>query len=146
MSPTALLLVHLGATLFMTGLIWFVQLVHYPLFAGVGTQGWVTFAASHTRRTRWVVGPPMLVEAAASLLLVVRRPAAVPAAWAWIALGLLAVVWLSTAFVQVPRHRLLADGYDPATVRALVATNWLRTAAWSARAALTLAMVARAMA
>ncbi len=76
---TIFLLAHLAATWYMTGLVWFVQLVHYPLFAGVGTQGWTAYAAAHTRRTRWVVGPPMLVEAAASLLLVARRPAEVPA-------------------------------------------------------------------
>jgi hypothetical protein len=28
-----LLLAHAAATLFMVGVIWFVQLVHYPLFA-----------------------------------------------------------------------------------------------------------------
>ncbi len=147
MSPSdALLLVHLAATLFMTGLIWFVQLVHYPLFPGVGIPGWTAYAAAHARRTRWVVGPPMLVEAITALLLVLRRPPAVSTSWAWIGLGLLAVVWLSTAFVQVPRHRLLAGGFDADAARALVATNWLRTLAWTARAALALAMVARGMA
>ena len=29
-------LLHLGATLALVGLIWTVQVVHYPLFAGVG--------------------------------------------------------------------------------------------------------------
>ena len=32
-----LLLLHAGATFFMCGLIWFVQIVHYPLFAQVGS-------------------------------------------------------------------------------------------------------------
>ena len=145
MPSTLVLLVHLAATLFMTGLIWFVQIVHYPLFAGVGAPGWTGYAAAHTGRTRWVVGPPMLTEAAAALVLVLRPPAEVPAAWAWTGLGLLAVVWLSTAFIQVPRHRLLADGFDAGVARSLVATNWLRTVAWTARAALALGMVARAM-
>ena len=31
----ALLLVHLAATWFLAGLIWVIQLVHYPLFAAV---------------------------------------------------------------------------------------------------------------
>ena len=33
---TLILLGHLAATLFMVGVIWFVQVVHYPLFAKVG--------------------------------------------------------------------------------------------------------------
>ncbi|MCK6525129.1 hypothetical protein L6R49_27300, partial [Myxococcota bacterium] len=36
MSSTLLLLIHAAATWFMVGLIWFVQIVHYPLFSAVG--------------------------------------------------------------------------------------------------------------
>ena len=36
-SPDVLLLVHAASTLFMAGVIWFVQVVHYPLMASVGT-------------------------------------------------------------------------------------------------------------
>jgi hypothetical protein len=32
-----LLLANAAATFFMVGVIWFVQVVHYPLFARVGT-------------------------------------------------------------------------------------------------------------
>ena len=31
-------LAHIAATLFMCGAIWFVQIVHYPLFEQVGTS------------------------------------------------------------------------------------------------------------
>ena len=30
------LIIHAAATWFMVGLIWFVQIVHYPMFANVG--------------------------------------------------------------------------------------------------------------
>lgn len=116
-----------------------------PLFAAVGEGGFAAYAADHVRRTGWVVGPPMLVEGATALLLLAWRPAAVPLAWVWVGLGLVGAIWLSTALLQVPRHRLLEVGFDPAVARALVATNWLRTAAWTGRAALALAMVARTM-
>ncbi len=144
-AATVLLLVHAAATCFMLGLIWFVQVVHYPLFAGVGEDAWVSYAAAHTRRTGWVVGPPMLAEAVTGVLLLGTRPDAVPAAWAWVGVGLLVAVWASTALLQVPRHRLLAAGFDVPAWRLLVATNWLRTAAWSARGALALAMIGRAL-
>lgn len=143
--PDLLLLAHLAATLVMVGIIWFVQAVHYPLFASVGDAGWSAYADAHVRRTGRVVGPPMLVEAATTALLLLRRPAAIPAGWVWLGAALLLLVWLSTAFLQVPRHRLLRGAFDPAAARALVATNWLRTAAWTARGLLALAMVARAI-
>ncbi len=72
---TFVLLVHIAATLFMTGLIWFVQIVHYPLFSSVGADGFVAYEAAHTARTTWVVGPPMLLEAGTAALFVWLRPA-----------------------------------------------------------------------
>jgi hypothetical protein len=53
---------------------------------------------------------------------------------------LLAVIWISTAFVQVPCHEQLSQGFDKAVHQRLVWTNWLRTAAWSLRALLVLWM------
>jgi hypothetical protein len=46
---------------------------------------------------------------------------------------LLALIWLSTAVVQVPLHQSLAARYDDSTLRRLVRSNWLRTMAWTAR-------------
>jgi hypothetical protein len=122
----------------MVGLIWFVQVVHYPLFAHLDLAGIV----EHQRRTGWVVGPPMIVEALTAVLLVVERPEGVPATAAWTGLALLAVIWISTALIQVPRHRGLAAGSGE--VRRLVAGNWVRTAAWTARGAVVAWMLAAA--
>jgi len=140
---TTLLIVHAGATLFLTGLIWFVQIVHYPLFDRVGRDAFAAYEVEHSRRTTRVVAPVMLLEAASALLLLEFRPATIPAAWAWAGIVLLGIVWLSTALLQVPRHRSLERGFDGGVHRALVATNWIRTIAWSARSVLALAMTAR---
>ena len=141
-----LVLVHLAATLLMVGIIWFVQVVHYPLFGAVGREGFVAYAADHVRRTGLVVAPLMLVEAATAVALLVTRPASIPARWVWLGFGLLALVWLSTNRLQVPRHRLLGRGFDGEAVRGLVLSNWLRTVAWSGRGVLVLAMVCRLLA
>ena len=123
----ALLLIHAASTLFMTGLIWFVQAVHYPLMACVGAGGFVAYEAEHRRRTTWVVAGPMLVEAATAALLLWFPPAGVPAAVWWAGAGLVGVAWLSTAFFQVPMHDRLSRGFDPRSHRLLTAGNWLRT-------------------
>ena len=138
------LLAHVGATLFMTGVIWFVQLVHYPLFAGVGAAGFSAYAAEHGRRTTWVVMPAMTVELGTGVALALGRPDGIGAAPVWFGLGMLGAIWLSTMLVQVPRHRVLGGGFDDAAWRWLVRTNWLRTAAWTARGVLVLAMAAGA--
>lgn len=56
-------------------------------------------------------------------------------------LGLTGVTWLATAFVSVPQHDRLAVAFDHDAWRRLVVTNWVRTAAWTAHAALVLGVV-----
>ncbi len=133
-------LLHLAATLFMVGVIWFVQVVHYPLFARVGSSGFASYEQAHTRRTGWVVAPPMLAELVTAVLLLWVRPAGVPLWAAGAGLALVAVNWASTWAVQIPFHDRLTRGFDPAVHRRLVATNWLRTAVWSLRGLLVLGM------
>ncbi len=127
-----------ASTLTMFGVIWFVQVVHYPLFARVGADGFAHYASLHATRTTWVVAPPMLVELATSVALLYppMRPGAVRPAEAWAGLLLLVVVWASTALLQVPLHDRLQRGFSEEQVRRLVRTNWVRTSGWSLRAAL----------
>lgn len=135
-SPLWLVLAaHAGVTWAMTGLIWFVQVVHYPLFAAVGPSAFPAYHAAHTRLTTLVVAPLMLAEAALAVGLVVAR---VEPAWAvWTGVTLLGAVWLATFGLSVPRHAwLAAHGADVEVLRTLVATNWIRTLAWTARALL----------
>ena len=140
-----LLLAHAAATLFMVGVIWFVQLVHYPLFARVGRPGFAAYSGSHTRLTGLVVGPPMLLEAATAVALVLWNPPGVSVSLLWAGLFLVAGIWLSTALLQAPRHTTLGDGFDPAVHRFLVTSNWLRTVLWSLRGLVVLCILYQAM-
>ncbi|HEX8384820.1 MAG TPA: hypothetical protein VF576_01480 [Rubricoccaceae bacterium] len=141
----AVFLLHLLATLTMFGAIWTVQVVHYPLFARVGAAGWAAYEAGHQSRITLVVGPAMVVELVTAVLLVLYRPAAFPAGAVLAGALLVGLVWASTAFVQVPLHNALSGGTFDADAHArLVATNWARTAAWTARAGLVLWLAWRA--
>ena len=133
MSVSPLFVAHAALTWAMAGLIWTIQLVHYPLFSGVPADRFPAWHRRHTRRITVLAAPGMLGEAlTAGLLLLAgcREPA-----FLW-SLPLLAVVFASTFLVQVPLHGRLAAGWDPGAHTALVRTNWWRTAAWSARAML----------
>lgn len=134
-----LLLANLAPSLFMTGLIWFVQVVHYPLFGAVGRGEFAEYEKRHTALTAFVVGPPMLVELGAAVALVFYRRAS---ASAWLGLALVGIVWVSTAAFQIPCHGRLESGFDAATHRRLVWTNWIRTSAWTLKSALAICMVA----
>ena len=127
------MLAQAASTTAMVGLIWFVQVVHYPLFGSVGREAFVGYEAQHTRRTTLVVGPLMAVEGVTALMLAVWPPDGVPLALPLVGLGLLAMVHASTVLLQVPDHRALGAGFDRDRWRHLVATNWIRTVGWSAR-------------
>ncbi|MBC8161397.1 MAG: hypothetical protein H7Z42_09275 [Roseiflexaceae bacterium] len=139
------LLVGLAATLFMTGVIWVIQVVHYPLFAQVGSAQFGLYHTGHNARITLVVLLPMLIEALTALVLVVARPTGVPLWTALLGLALVGVIWGSTFLLQVPYHNqlaTLAGEESRAAIAGLVATNWLRTLAWTARSLLMLGVVA----
>lgn len=135
-----LLLVHLGATLCLVGLIWTIQVVHYPLMGDVGSDAFGRYHAAHSTAISWLVIPLMLTELGTALLLL-RYPFDGSTVPAWVGLVLLGVIWLSTALLQVPQHGVLASGFNAEAHRVLVLSNWVRTFAWSARGVLVLWMV-----
>lgn len=137
-SMKLLLLLHLAATLFMTGVIWFVQIVHYPLFNRVGNEQFVLYESAHASLTTLVVFPAMMLELFTAILLILNHNDD----WRlWAGALLLGAIWISTMFVQVPKHSELSAGFNAAVHASLVATNWIRTLAWSARSALMLWLV-----
>ncbi|MEM9984288.1 MAG: hypothetical protein AAF804_04270 [Bacteroidota bacterium] len=117
----------------MTGIIWFVQIVHYPLFTEVGSTGFSHFEAQHRAKTFWVVAPLMLLELGTGLWLLFTRPTWLPLWAAWAGMLGIAGLWLSTFFIQVPLHARLDEGHQPEVIQKLVQSNWLRTAIWSLR-------------
>ncbi len=52
------LLLNLIVTWYMVGLIWLIQVVHYPLFANIPTAAFPDYERQHTHRTAWVVIGP----------------------------------------------------------------------------------------
>lgn len=132
-----LFLLHLFATIFMTGLIWLVQIVHYPLMDGVGIDLFTSYEARHTQTISFVVLPMMLIELGTAILLLLN-PSVFPLKWLWIGFILLLLIWLSTFFIQVPLHQQLSANFDVAAHRKLVNSNWIRTFLWTLRSGILL--------
>lgn len=134
------MLAHFAVTCALVGLIWTIQIVQYPLFDRVGRDAFPVWHAAYTSAITRVVAPLMLVELAGALWLLGVEDHREPAFLA--SLAPLALVWIATAFVQVPLHGRLARGLDPASHCRLVRSNWLRTLAWTARAGLLYTLLA----
>jgi hypothetical protein len=131
-------LVQLATTLPMVGVIWCVQVLVYPQFARVGPAEFVLHHRAHTRLISFIVGPLMVGEVVGAIGWAVDEGGIVSKRESLIGLLLLAVVWGATAVFSVPQHARLERGFDARAHRRLVATNWLRTAAWTARGGLVL--------
>ena len=102
-SLSLISVLHLAATWYMVGLIWFVQRVHYPLMAHVPGAAYEEYHRRHVSLTGLVVGPAMIVEALTAVLLVTQLEGTL-LAWAWRGLALLVMIWLVTAIFSVPAH------------------------------------------
>jgi hypothetical protein len=142
----AVLVAQAAVTWALVGLIWTIQLVHYPLLAGIATDRYPRWQRLHMTRITWVVGPLMIIEgatAAMMALLVWRGGPRELLSWALGGGLLLVLIWLSTALLQAPAHGRLTAGFDPALHRWLMRTNWLRTLLWSARGGLLLLLLLR---
>lgn len=120
-----------ASALVMTGVIWFVQVVHYPLLAIVPVENAKVVAGEHQSRTAWVVGAPMGIEGITTLWLMFDRPVDVPWVFTWAGGACVAVALLCTVLLSVPRHARMAENPDENVGRELVLTNWPRTVAWT---------------
>ena len=126
-----LALVALAAASFMAGVLWVIQIVHYPLLGEVPDASIARVALRHQSLITRVVGPTMIVEVISSLLLLVIVPqnlffvAFVPFILLLIAVGV-------TIFQAVPLHSRIAQGMSHLIPR-LIQINWARTIAWSLR-------------
>lgn len=116
----------------LAGLIWTIQVVHYPLFARLDDDAWEAYMADHGRRITVLVGPLMPANVTVAAILLIRDPGALAVVNAVLAAGVLAL----TGLVFAPLHSRLTR----ATVPRLVALNWIRTAAWSAQVAVAIAL------
>lgn len=109
-------------------LIWLVQVIIYPTFAEIPPDRFARWHSGYTRGVTWIVAPLMFGQVILLIRLLVARPS-----WpACLAAGMVSLAWIATFAIAVPAHdRLQATGLDANTIHRLVATNWIRTAAWT---------------
>jgi hypothetical protein len=117
-------------TSILVGLIWTIQLVHYPSFNFIDPENYKNFQVFHMNAITPLVGPLMGLEMILFLLAINYK--LYPKKLSMIVIFLLILsVWLTTALVSVPFHNTLLNGKDLDAISKLVTTNWIRTLAWT---------------
>ena len=120
-------------------LIWLVQIIIYPSFERIPAVEFVQHHRWYVKRIGSIVGPMMIVEAV-GLVYWLYWDQYSPSSL--IAASLVLVIWLSTFILQVPLHNRLARKKNEAVIRHLVNSNWIRTIAWSVKAAVVSVAIA----
>ena len=112
------------ATCFMAGVIWIVQVVHYPLFDKVGAEGYLEYQRSHMKRITWVVLPAMGLELISGIALFfpqlqrslhwrgIESELNIDSGLLWANLLGLGLIWVSTVLLQVPQNAKLLVGFE----------------------------------
>jgi hypothetical protein len=132
----SILTFHLAATLLMTGVIWIIQLVHYPSFMYIEKNKFVDFEMFHSKQISKVVIPLMLLELVTSVLLIYISS---QQSLLFIANFLLLIAtWLITLFFSARYHKKLVDGFNELYILKLIKTNWARTIFWTTRSVMLL--------
>lgn len=120
-----------AVTWFMTGLIWFVQIVHYPLFASVGSDKFLVYIKAHCNLTGMVVILPMVIQLLLSGLVAFDNKSTY-STLLWLNFALVIVIWILTGFASVPCfNNMCSAGFSESVHGRLVLTNWARTILWS---------------
>jgi hypothetical protein len=137
-------LAYLALSLYDAGMSRVLQLMHYPLYHDVGPTEFSRYIQVNNQRGVVPAILPALATFGVSLLMVWRRPVRVPPAVAMAAVLLNIVVLISTAMWQGRLHSQLAQaGKSGSAIKRLVATNWIRTAAFSIQALLAIWIIDR---
>ncbi len=121
--------IHFLSTSLMVGIIWVIQLLHYPAFHFIKESDYVEFQHFHMERISFIVVPVMVLELFSAFMLVYY----IQSNLLILCLIILLFIWLITFIFFTKLHQSLLDGYDKTIVDKLVRINWSRTILWSIR-------------
>ena len=125
------LLGHLIFTSIMTGVIWVIQIVHYPSFHFIEKELYTAFQKFHMNKISIIVIPIMLAELITGIMLFLDKSSKSP--FLIISFIILVLIWLITGVFFTKAHNELITGYQELVVNQLVVMNWIRTLLWTLR-------------
>lgn len=129
-----ILILNLTASFMLCGLIWTIQLVHYPSFHFFEKAEFESHMSSHKFRISLIVVPLMLTELISSAILGFYAERLI--FLHQVGFVIVVAIWLITFFIQVPLHTKISNDYNEESVTKLVRTNIIRTILWSLKSLL----------
>ena len=119
---------HDFCVIWMTAVIWLVQVLIYPNFRLIPDSEFQEFHKRHCDRISFLVAPMMAqIFLVAGVILEGGRTAE----WVFHAVSIVSI-FAFTALFSVPAHNRLGGGKDDPAIGRLIFWNWARTLLWSA--------------
>ncbi|MDX2247790.1 MAG: hypothetical protein SF052_13480 [Bacteroidia bacterium] len=127
-----LLLTCLSLNLYLTGITWFLQLIHFPLFESVGTNQFHDYHRKFFQKKQFLVLIPTILATLAAFILLWIQPWGTNMVFVKINLGMILAAQAATVILVEPIHKVLSShGYSDKAIRHLTRVNWIPTFAWT---------------
>lgn len=125
-------LIQVVFSLYLLGAIWFIQIVHYPLFIYLKFDSTHNpFSFQHSRSGIALMIAMILELISALILLFIPYPNFLNVLILFI---FSVLTWITTLTIQIPSQNLLKNERNENVIFRLIWTNWLRTALWTLKA------------
>ncbi len=131
---------------FLTGLIWVIQVVHYPLFLSIDESNFRDYEKNHQKKIGPLVAPVMILDLAFSFLILFTEMQQAYRFWLWIVFILNLAIFVSTLVVFAPLHQKLGDSHSRKQIKKLVRLNYFRTFGWTIRSFILIYLLKESMA
>lgn len=142
-----LLLASLGLSLYLMGVHWTFQLVHFPLLTRVGVNEFQDYQTSHQRRVLWTARIPRVIALGLGIVLILLEPWGISMTELYLYTGTLVLATLiSFAFIRPLQAMLSKQGYSTKMIQTMTRLYWTRTILSTAGATILLVIVARLLA
>ena len=125
-----LLMIHIVSTSIMVGVIWVMQLVHYPSFKYVNETDYIIFQKYHMSNISYIVFPAMFTELITALLIFFSGEKSF---FFMLSLICLFLIWVITGVLFTKFHSILQKGKDLKMIEKMINANWIRTLLWTLR-------------
>ena len=125
-----LLTTHLTSTSIMVGVIWVIQLVHYPSFKYVNESDYIIFQKYHMSNISYIVYPIMFTELTTAILIFFSGEKSF---FFMLSLICLFLIWVITGVLFTKFHNILQKGKDLKMIEKMIKANWMRTLLWTLR-------------
>jgi hypothetical protein len=147
MAARWIFVIALALVFYGNGAAFVESFVNYPSWHLIGSEQFVAYHQYIGPRVLAFLVAPALLGTAFTVLMLWARPAEIPRWAVWAAIAAQAVVWVSTATIQVPiQLELGRHGLSRELLERLIETNfWLRRIPYAFCAGLFLWMAAKAI-